>query len=178
MQQVKRVEAILLHLVRCLVTNDSLNVEQLSSQRRLSTVSTTEGLIPVDNQLNYVTIESIPPLPMYSLLAADTNTLTINKKDIKSAEPNHEALFDTEMTVNDDEDDDINLYDDDDNDSSPQDSIQLGDNDVFGPRVADLIVRCLVHMQLPGLTHMEQLYIIAIADSLANVAVDNNSTGQ
>ena len=89
--KIRRVKAILAHLVRCISGNDPTQMalvgsdehqsghgRHFSHQRALSVAgpamqpdSTT---IPEDTNLDYIEISSIPPLPMYALFAADQDT--------------------------------------------------------------------------------------------------------
>ena len=97
--KIRRVKAILAHLVRCISGNDPTQMalvgsdehqsghgRHFSHQRALSVAgpamqpdSTT---IPEDTNLDYIEISSIPPLPMYALFAADQDTppSTINSE--------------------------------------------------------------------------------------------------
>lgn len=89
--KIRRVKAILSHLVRCISGNDPTQMALVSSdehqsghgrhfshQRALSVagpaVQPDSTTIPEDTNLDYIEISSIPPLPMYALFAADEDS--------------------------------------------------------------------------------------------------------
>ncbi len=97
--KIRRVKAILAHLVRCISGQDPTQIALVSSdehqsshprlfsgnQRALSVAGPSNvpdgGTIPEDTNLDYIEISSIPPLPMYALFAADKETsLTMAKE--------------------------------------------------------------------------------------------------
>ncbi len=42
----------------------------------------------------------------------------------------------------------------------------------FGPAQSRLLSRHLTHTQLPGLSSLDQMYLLALADTVANTKVD------
>ncbi len=42
----------------------------------------------------------------------------------------------------------------------------------FGPAQSRLLARHLTHTQLPGLSSLDQMYLLALADTVANTKVD------
>jgi len=47
----------------------------------------------------------------------------------------------------------------------------------FTPAQAHLLVRHLTHTQLPGLSSLDQMYLLAVAETVANTKVDFSSSG-
>lgn len=164
--QIKRVEAILLHLVKTLTADDKTNDNQGPKQRRTSILAPILGvdMIPIDTPLSYLAVEAVPSLPMFALFKVDKSL--IKSSSTRLADTEYDDLFQ------------LNPASASDNCSlSSDDSHQVIQSDRLGSHEADLLVQCLVHMQLPGLTRLEQMYLMAITDSLANVAVDRDLTG-
>ena len=94
--KIRRVKAILAHLVRCISGNDPTQMALVSSDehqsghgrhfshnRALSVagpqVPPDNNTIPEDTNLDYIEISSIPPLPMYALFAADQDNPSTSK---------------------------------------------------------------------------------------------------
>ena len=44
----------------------------------------------------------------------------------------------------------------------------------FGPNQARILTRHLTHTHLPGLSNLDQMYLLALADTVANTKVDFN----
>ena len=192
--KVKRVKAILAHLVRCIagkevsrVTNvDDVTLDDahLYRQRTVS-MATSPGEAPRLNeepQLDYVEITSIPLLPLYALLAADDETtpadLTMHSNQSGTVgKTDYNDLF--QSNVFDDEELDINVLS-----SSAENKPHLnrtisssaagGQVSLyhFGSSQAQLLGKHLTHMHLPGLSGLDQMYLLALADTVSQTKTD------
>lgn len=196
--KIKRVKAILAHLVRCIAghevqstpfNDDSQGGRQrmFSHQRALSVAAPASPnpeptTIPEDIQLDYIEISSIPPLPLYALLSADHDTASytpnMDAKQVRETKPGAEqdynALFATGSMDPDDELDDP-FNEDEVFSSSPTGrerrrsmSQHANNPNYFGPSQSRLLARHLTHIQLPGLSSLDQMYLLALADTVAN----------
>ena len=198
--KIRRVKAILAHLVRCISGQTSVvygNEDSsmgrggstsrigVSSPRPLSVAGPSKmdaSTIGEDVQPDYLEISSIPPLPLYALLASDEEKST-HHLDAKSptgrsaTKQDYSTLF--APTMDDDEMDDP--FDD-----STEYSTQLRSSDrklssaahitnnpnYFGPSQSSLLSKHLTHTQLPGLSSLDQMYLLALADTVANTTLD------
>ena len=175
---------------------------------------------------DYVEISSIPPLPLYALLAADDNPsfsesthvsaylfmwrradddvgaksrqthvideyfgVTGNPETAKSptavaTDTDYSALFSGGLQDDDDDDEPDLFYSSGEFDArSPatpggerrrRKSSQSGGagQNYFGPSQAALLVNQLTHTHLPGLSSLDQMYMLALADTVANTKLD------
>ncbi|XP_052793147.1 dmX-like protein 2 isoform X3 [Mya arenaria] len=191
--KVRRVKAIFAHLVRCIVgradnhvTNvDEINLDDnlLFRQRTMSVSAASPGEKPVLNEevtLDYVEINSIPLLPLYSLLAADNDK---TQTDISVAgqsageKANYKDLFNSSVF----DDDELNT---DVLSSSVEDKPRIGRTVSssgmglnanpyhFSVSQAGLLGNHLTHMHLPGLSGQDQMYLLALADTVAQTKTD------
>ena len=191
--KVKRVKAILAHLTRCIagreVTKnvDEMDVEDRNHVMRQRTYSIAQS--PGDSKLNeeitldYIEIKSIPPLPLYALLAADSDSaqapsdiITTHSGPISPSEKtDYKDLFQTSFADN--EELDINVL------STSRDGKPRGralssttappyNPNHFGPGHAQLLCKHLTHMHLPGLSGQDQMYLLALADTVAQTKTD------
>ncbi|XP_060557818.1 dmX-like protein 2 isoform X5 [Ruditapes philippinarum] len=192
--KVRRVKAILAHLVRCIAGREATNTAQVNEinvdeaklyRQRTVSMSQSPGEPPVLNgevTLDYVELTSIPLLPLYALLAAD-NDSSQSAADI-SAHTGHVSpgdksdykdLFQT--NVFDDEELDTNVLS-----SSLDDKPRLirstSSTGVtvnpyhFSSSQAQLLGKHLTHMHLPGLSGQDQMYLLALADTVAQTKTD------
>ncbi|XP_064608806.1 dmX-like protein 2 isoform X2 [Liolophura sinensis] len=195
--KVKRVKAILAHLVRCIAGNDAYQTtyhDELDSQesrsralhrqRTMSVSGTTAPELAGDFEpaLDYVEISSIPPLPIHALLAADSDTaykaeLSPSGRQ-KSTQQDYSDLFATNFQDDDMDDpfsDDSSVYDP----STPVRGRQLSgsggwDMNYFGPAQGRLLAKHLTYTHLPGLSSLDQMYLLALGDTVANTKTDFN----
>lgn len=120
--------------------------------------------------LDYAEITSIPPLPLWVLLNADKETAgqaSVLSDDAKD----YDQLF--EMDTTDDNLDDLL---DNDNDYKRADrrlSIPEKQNiSHFGPRQGQILSRLLTHTHLPGLSSLDQMHLLALADTVSTCNTD------
>lgn len=120
--------------------------------------------------LDYAEITSIPPLPLWVLLNADKelagqgNILPEDAKD-------YDQLFEMDTT-----DDNLDELLDNENEFKRSDrrmSIPEKQNiSHFGPRQGQILSRLLTHTHLPGLSSLDQMHLLALADTVSTCNTD------
>lgn len=187
--KVRRAKAILSHLVKCIageviVVNES---EPNHERRHHSLSICASGSTMRDPKTfsqrfsevsDYTEIDSVPPLPLYALLAADeecsyacpeklNNQRNINKQSVP--DENYEDLFQNSSLHTDD----LTLTDIDEEGKKPSviDLSQYSPT-FFGPEHAQVLSRHLLHSSLPGMTRIEQMSLMALADTIATTSTD------
>lgn len=190
--KIRWVKAILAHLVRCITSScpvrggddESLMKQRASGWSRsramsVSYVGTTSPLeprgsttqIPEDLALDYAEITSISPLPLWTLLIADKETSTGQRDDQDKQDYN--KLFDGNLDEGDSLDDML----DEDYDRSRQKDRRSSVPERqgishFGPRQGRILSRLLTHTHLPGLSSLDQMHLLALADTVSTCNVD------
>ncbi|KFB47233.1 AGAP010490-PA-like protein [Anopheles sinensis] len=194
--KIRWVKAILAHLVRCISGSytvrgcggdeESLNRQRGWSRTRTLSISCPAGTvspleprgsttqIPEELTLDYAEITSIPPLPLWTLLAADKESTSSNLQQNDEVKDYNE-LF--ESNIADESLDD--LLDDEsgggetnrhaDRRSSLPEKHFLSH---FGPRQGQLLSRLLTHTHLPGLSSLDQMHLLALADTVSTCNID------
>ncbi|XP_035791967.1 dmX-like protein 2 isoform X1 [Anopheles albimanus] len=195
--KIRWVKAILAHLVRCISGSytvrgcggdeESLNRQRGWSRTRTLSISCPAGTvspleprgsttqIPEELTLDYAEITSIPPLPLWTLLAADKESTGSNLQQTDEVKDYNE-LF--ESNIADESLDD--LLDDEsgggemgnrhtDRRSSLPEKHYLSH---FGPRQGQLLSRLLTHTHLPGLSSLDQMHLLALADTVSTCNID------
>ncbi|NXX75779.1 DMXL1 protein, partial [Urocolius indicus] len=185
--KVRRAKAILSHLVKCIAGEVvAVNESEPNHDKRLrsltisasgSTARDPKTFIKTETA-DYIEIDSVPPLPLYALLAADddsshscsektNNQNSENKKDMPN--DNYEDLFQNTAVSTDE----LVTFDTDEDISKPKviDLSQYSPT-YFGPEHAQVLSRHLLHSSLPGLTRMEQMSLMALADTIATTSTD------
>lgn len=198
--KIRWVKAILAHLVRCISGSyavrgqtvcSSSDEESIVRQRgwsrsrtlSVSYAGTTSPLeqrgsttaIPEELTLDYAEITSIPPLPLWTLLAADKETAG-NSTQGKDDQQDYNDLFDANVSMGDESLDDI-LEDEmpdsprrrDRRQSVAQERQGLSH---FGPRQGRVLSRLLTHTHLPGLSSLDQMHLLALADTVSTCNTD------
>uniref|UniRef100_A0A3B4YD77 Dmx like 1 n=1 Tax=Seriola lalandi dorsalis TaxID=1841481 RepID=A0A3B4YD77_SERLL len=178
--KVHRAKAILSHLVKCIageivaLKDSSNNPEKRLRSRTISAGGSTardpkmfsKG---VENSTpDYTEISSIPPLPLYALLAADEDTSPKPDSGHGSSHTDaYDELFHTPSIV------DLDPLDNDQEQTSNKviDLSQYSPT-YFGPEHAQVLSSHLLHSSLPGLTSMEQMSLMALADTIATTSTD------
>ncbi|XP_036136303.1 dmX-like protein 1 isoform X6 [Molossus molossus] len=185
--KVRRAKAILSHLVKCIAGEVvALNEAESSHERRLRSLTiSASGSTTRDPQAfnksentDYTEIDSVPPLPLYALLAADddgyylsleksSNQSTLNNSNQLSNE-SYEELFQTSTLITD-----SNVLETDEENTKPRviDLSQYSPT-YFGPEHAQVLSGHLLHSSLPGLSRMEQMSLMALADTIATTSTD------
>ncbi|XP_059910483.1 dmX-like protein 1 isoform X3 [Gadus macrocephalus] len=205
--KVHRAKAILSHLVKCIageVVTLKDNASHLNKRVRSRTIS-AGGSTARDNKMfmkgegsppDYTEINSIPPLPLYALLAADQDTLpkTVTTGSVggdsghgSSQTDAYDELFHLPSTadlepLDSDQEEAVNKNLSRDhfqalNPSRPSLCSKVIDLSqysptFFGPEHAQVLSNHLIHSSLPGLTSMEQMSLMALADTIATTSTD------
>ncbi|XP_055600709.1 dmX-like protein 2 isoform X2 [Uranotaenia lowii] len=191
--KIRWVKAILAHLVRCISGSysvrggggdeESLNRQRGWSRSRTLSVSCPAGTvspleprgsttqIPEELTLDYAEITSIPPLPLWTLLTADKETVGITAQQSEEVKDYNE-LFESNVvdeSLDDllDDEPDINRHAD--RRSSLPEKHYLSH---FGPRQGQLLSRLLTHTHLPGLSSLDQMHLLALADTVSTCNTD------
>ena len=197
--KIRWVKAILAHLVRCIggvdrsrhqsggSFNDGNKSPRSWSKSRTLSVSYPTGQMPNsssgglspqpnDNRgsisampeeltLDYTEISSIPPLPLWTLLAADHET----------SKPESGQGFDdlfSNSNIADSHDNLDSFLEEDDLMPRPMTPKEKKGLSYFGPRQARILSKLLTHTSLPGLSSLDQMHLLAMADTVASCKVD------
>ncbi|NP_001374867.1 dmX-like protein 1 isoform 6 [Homo sapiens] len=185
--KVRRAKAILSHLVKCIAGEVvALNEAESNHERRLRSLTiSASGSTTRDPQAfnkaentDYTEIDSVPPLPLYALLAADddscyssleksSNESTLSKSNQLSKE-SYDELFQTQLLMTD-----THMLETDEENTKPRviDLSQYSPT-YFGPEHAQVLSGHLLHSSLPGLSRMEQMSLMALADTIATTSTD------
>lgn len=186
--KVRRAKAILSHLVKCIAGEIvALKDGAESPERRLRSLTiSASGSTTKDPKIftkagssEYTEIDSIPPLPLHALLAADEETApaTRDKAPSVSGDSGHgssradtyDELFQA-TTVSLDDLDALDCKDED--AGATVVDLSKYSPTFFGPEHARVLSRHLLHSSLPGLTRMEQMSLMALADTIASTSTD------
>uniref|UniRef100_A0A668A5W7 Dmx like 1 n=1 Tax=Myripristis murdjan TaxID=586833 RepID=A0A668A5W7_9TELE len=183
--KVHRAKAILSHLVKCIageivaLKDNTANQEKRVRSRTIS----AGGSMARDSKMfskgessspDYTEINSIPPLPLYALLAADEDTspqpgssASRDSGHGSSQTDAYDELFHTPSMM------DLDPLDSDQEESGNKviDLSQYSPT-YFGPEHAQVLSSHLLHSSLPGLTRMEQMSLMALADTIATTSTD------
>ncbi len=189
--KIRWVKAILNHLVKCISpatqirqryeTNDSDKGKDWSRSRNLTVVGgvgrspspirenprSSLSAVPDDSSLTFAEIHSVAPLPLWMLLEADKET-GMASNDAQE----YNELFSDKL-----EEETIELDILIDDDSYPKQrrlsvSAEKQGLSYFGPRQARILSKLLTHSELPGLTSLDQMHLMALADTVASCNVD------
>ncbi|XP_034719332.1 dmX-like protein 2 isoform X5 [Etheostoma cragini] len=195
--KVRRAKAILAHLVKCIAGEVAVvrDVEagEGGARRHLSrtisvTGSTAKDTIVAgrDGGRDYTEINSIPPLPLYSLILADLDTSYKGAEEAakgtkgadgevsqKSAEDQYADLFQVQTVTTDDF---VNFATDKPERKSRVINLSQYGPTYFGPEHAQVLSSHLMHSSLPGLTRLEQMFLVALADTVATTSAEVTSS--
>ncbi|XP_078097475.1 dmX-like protein 2 isoform X3 [Mustelus asterias] len=195
--KVRRAKAILSHLVKCIagevaVFRDKDPGEGGGPRRHLSRTISVSGSTGKDTIIagregtrDYTEIDSIPPLPLYALLSADQDasykivdeTPKVVKgsrtRSKKETDDQYADLFQSPSVTTDDFVDFV--IEKKESRSKVINLSQYGPT-YFGPEHARVLSSHLMHSSLPGLTRLEQMFLVALADTVATTSteVDEN----
>ncbi|XP_034490581.1 dmX-like protein 2 [Drosophila innubila] len=130
--------------------------------------STTQ--IPEELMLDYAEINSIPPLPLWVLLNADREQTGGKAPNAAEGDKDYNELFD--MHNSDDNLDELLC---DGEQKRQERRLSLPEKQSishFGPRQGQLLSRLLTHTHLPGLSSLDQMHLLALADTVATCNTD------
>lgn len=209
--RINRVNAILSHLVRCIAGDDtvqraishgdtasqqsSLDLEEddLKAFSRSLSLSTS----PVETQPkethshDYIELVSVPPLPLYALLAADSSSSPILDEASRDRTSSISADYDEPSTVTATDYSKLfasglesphlspDMFDTPPKENHNSDTIRrkMNNPSYFGPGQAKLLANYLTRMHLPGLSGQDQMHLLALADTLATTKTEITSRG-
>ncbi|XP_053573444.1 dmX-like protein 2 isoform X1 [Bombina bombina] len=202
--KVRRAKAILSHLVKCIagevaIVKDLDTGDEAAPKRHLSRTISVSGstakdmiITGKDGTREYTEIDSIPPLPLYALLSADQDTTYTpseeNTKSSKSAKHNFESKTDDQyadlfQVQNITTDDFISFETEKKQARSKVINLSQYGPTYFGREHASVLSSHLMHSSLPGLTRLEQMFLVALAGTVATTSTelgesrDNNYSG-
>ena len=201
--KIRRVKAILAHLVRCISSSDGVqtisaddyadNSAKSARPRSVSMHNDSDPLTRDASTIHYVEIKSIPPLPLYALIAADKETtpLPSEMKNTTQAskEPDYSDLLDTNVhKVDDDLDEQLLSTSPESTGSLPRRSrLPSGSNRTapvdpfsFSPSQADILREYLFKLNLPGLSGNDQFHLAALAEVMGSttLGLGENAVGK
>ncbi|XP_036694082.1 dmX-like protein 2 [Balaenoptera musculus] len=188
--KVRRAKAILSHLVKCIagevaIVRDADAGE--GTKRHLSRTISVSGstakdtvTIGKDGTRDYTEIDSIPPLPLYALLAADQDTTyRISEESTKiprsyedHTESQQEDQYSELFQIQDITTDDIDLEPEKRENKSKVINLSQYGPAYFGQEHARVLSSHLMHSSLPGLTRLEQMFLVALADTVATTSTE------
>ncbi|XP_061116820.1 dmX-like protein 1 isoform X2 [Conger conger] len=186
--KVRRAKAILSHLVKCIAGEIvALKDDAGNHERRLRSLTiSASGSTARDPKMfgkgenpDYTEIDSVPPLPLYALLAADEDSAPKAKDKTSSmgGDSGHgssqtdayDELFQAAGTTPGETDP---LDSDQEEDAPKVIDLSQYSPTFFGPEHAQVLSSHLLHSSLPGLTRMEQMSLMALADTIATTSTD------
>ncbi|CAF4557049.1 unnamed protein product [Rotaria sp. Silwood1] len=198
----RRVKAILAHLTRCIVsTVHSVEgkVEMKLMRSRTFSIAnsdTAEPSIAEVDHVKYVEIDSVPLLPLFALFNADHENITnndhVNTKDNNlqdddiNGRDKYEDLFTTGSPMDINREIEFKFDEDHIHDAERKKQVELNKfrkellsnrnwSPAFDSRMVDLLVDYFQRVRLSNLTSLEQMYLLALADTLANASNDSLS---
>ncbi|KAG8181368.1 hypothetical protein JTE90_008839 [Oedothorax gibbosus] len=204
--KLRRVKAILSHLVRCLSGSENIKKTYLqmpestggneedgdetarswSRTRAMSMAASTSPLphspnergsvsvFPEEVTLDYVEIQSIPPLPLFTLISSDKEVhmqASPSTQEDQALDQDYSGLFDLSSNVEDNLDDILEKKTG--SGESKRERPSFSGNERknltnFSPNQAALLTHFLTHSHLPGLSSLDQMHLLALADTVAS----------
>lgn len=191
--KLQRVKAILNHLVECLASSEPKNADSLNYKsgkvhrsRTLSIVSQTspvftnsfdlddiEEQVVEQVELDYTEVTSIQPLPLYSLFEADIEKPKPKKEaKIDNFLDSYDSIFNMRSPVEETLDEILGKSTIQTINKQKQqlDNVDDGASTSlihFDSRKASNLTQLLTHIHLPGLTNIDQVHLLAVADAVA-----------
>jgi hypothetical protein len=192
--KLQRVKAILNHLVNCLAPSDKNHRKKQAHRSRTFSIANQSApsfqeSLDLDDpssplqqtsveevELDYVEVTSIKPLTLHLLLEADVERPNSNDGKLHHAHEEFSTSFDTftfsKSTVDETLDEILG--------KSTLETLNKqkelkrlaseegeGSLTSFNPRKAKLLTHILTHTLLPGLTNIDQMHLLAVADAVA-----------
>lgn len=189
--KVRRAKAILSHLVKCIAGEVvAINDNEPNHERRLRSLSiSASGSTSRDpktfsksESADYTEIDSVPPLPLYALLAADEDTSFVSTVEITSNQNNSNKQMDNGKNADNYDElfqvptigsEELTTLESEEDNTKPQviDLSQYSPT-YFGPEHSKVLSKHLLHSSLPGMTRIEQMSLMALADTIATTSTD------
>ncbi|XP_004639054.1 dmX-like protein 2 isoform X2 [Octodon degus] len=188
--KVRRAKAILSHLVKCIAGEVAIVRDPDAgegSKRHLSRTISVSGstakdtvTIGKDGTRDYTEIDSIPPLPLYALLAADQDTTYRISEESANMQQGYEDRAESQaedqyselFQIQDITTDDIDLEPEKRENKSKVINLSQYGPAYFGQEHARVLSSHLMHSSLPGLTRLEQMFLVALADTVATTSTE------
>ncbi|KAM4746857.1 dmX-like protein 2 isoform 2-T2 [Rhinophrynus dorsalis] len=191
--KVRRAKAILSHLVKCIagevaIVKDLDAGDEAAPKRHLSRTISVSGstakdmiITGKDGTREYTEIDSIPPLPLHALLSADqdapysaaeecTKMSHIAKHRFdKKSDDQYSDLFTVQTVTTDDF---IGFETEKRESKSKVINLSQYGPTYFGREHASVLSSHLMHSSLPGLTRLEQMFLVALADTVATTSTE------
>ncbi|KAK9710405.1 RAVE protein 1 C terminal [Popillia japonica] len=200
--KIRWVKAILSHLVQCILGNQE-SPEDNQGWARARTLSVSYPAGSPEHRasvgeitLDYTEIDSVPPVPLWTLLAADKEKpckfeITLDYTEIDSVPPvplwtllaadkekpltqeekkDYNELFDTSLAMDDSLD--TLLEDQEVGRLERRPSERVISVAHFTPRQGRILSRLLTHTHLPGLSSLDQMHLLALADTVSTCNTD------
>ncbi|XP_053221704.1 dmX-like protein 2 isoform X5 [Podarcis raffonei] len=189
--KVRRAKAILSHLVKCIAGEVAIVKDPESadggSKRHLSRTISVSGSTAKDavstgkeGTRDYTEIDSIPPLPLYALLSADQDSTYKTEEATKrpqgsqdhakrKPEDHYSDLFQVQQVTTDDF---IDFEPERREHKSKVINLSQYGPTYFGREHASVLSSHLMHSSLPGLTRLEQMFLVALADTVATTSTE------
>uniref|UniRef100_A0A663N099 Dmx like 1 n=1 Tax=Athene cunicularia TaxID=194338 RepID=A0A663N099_ATHCN len=185
--KVRRAKAILSHLVKCIagevvaVSDSEPNPDKRLRSLTISASGSTARdpkTFSKTGTTDYIEIDSVPPLPLYALLAADDDSChscseKFNNQNSQTKKGLHndsyEDLFQNTVVSTDEL---VTFVADEDSLKPKVIDLSQYSPTYFGPEHAQVLSCHLLHSSLPGLTRMEQMSLMALADTIATTSTD------
>nr|NVI77004.1 Rabconnectin-3A [Cucujiformia] len=159
--KIRWVKVILSHLVKCIGGNQE-TPEEVQGWARARTLSVSYPAGSPEHRasisevaLDYDEVSNIPPVPLWTLLAADKEQC-LSQEDKKD----YNELFDQNLTMEDSLDTLLEDQEMDRLERRPSErNIGLTH---FTPKQGRILSRLLTHMHLPGLSSLDQMHLLAL----------------
>ncbi|CAH0558785.1 unnamed protein product [Brassicogethes aeneus] len=170
--KIRWVKAILSHLVKCVGGNQE-QPEDIQGWARARTLSVSYPAGSPEHRasigeiaLDYDEINNIPPLPLWTLLAADKEQ-PVTQEDKKD----YNELFDNNLDMEESLD---TLLED--QEITGRTERRPSERNVglthFTPKQGRVLSRLLTHIHLPGLSSLDQMHLLALADTVSTCNID------
>lgn len=170
--KIRWVKAILSHLVKCLGGATIDNNEDMQGWARARTLSVSYPAGSPEHRasigeitLDYDESKNIPPLPLWTLLAADKE-----RPATQEEKKDYNELFDNNLNMEDNLD--TLLEDDEGARLERRPSERITSIAHFTPRQGRILSRLLTHTHLPGLSSLDQMHLLALADTVSTCNTD------
>lgn len=139
--------------------------------------STIQQQVVEEIELDYVEVTSIRPLALYSLLKADTEKSNQTHDTKSTAHEEFSTSYESIMRARSQVDETLDeilgqsaietLNKQKERKRLTTDVLDKGSLTTFNPKKAEELTRVLTHTHLPGLSNIDQMHLLAVADAVA-----------
>ncbi|KAL8625455.1 hypothetical protein ACOMHN_018600 [Nucella lapillus] len=187
--KIRRVKAILAHLLHCIIGSDNMQMvfgdgvdleDSLHRGGRSRSVSGPEDDIEgvastSEDSFEFMEVNSIPPLPIYALMAADADNTGVNLEIVGGRDQGNQQQDYTELFSTSMKEEVLDLSDEPSKQKrhySTSNNPQHVSPYAFTPAHSKVLSRQLMRISLPGLSSLDQMYLVAMADTVAHCKMD------